>query len=94
MSAAASGATTGDWATRDAASGRVAASTLGLIKERGRWDSDVAFVYARPSIVAHLVLSAAMGDHARVDMESLLASLQIGQRVQGQDAAFAQPAHF
>ena len=65
-----------------------------LIKERGRWDSDVAFVYARPSIVAHLVLSAAMGDHARVDIESLLASLEISERVHGQDAAFAQPAHF
>ena len=65
-----------------------------LIKERGRWDSDVAFVYARPSIAAHLVLSATMGDHARVDIESLLASLQIGQRVQGQEAAFAQPAGF
>ena len=65
-----------------------------LIKERGRWDSDVAFVYARPSVAAHLVLSATMGDSARVDIESLLASLEIGQRVQGQEAAFAQPASF
>ena len=64
-----------------------------LIKERGRWDSDIAFVYARPSVAAHLAMSATMGDHARVDIETLLASLEIAQRVDGQ-GPFAQPAHF
>ena len=62
-----------------------------LIKERGRWEDDIGFIYARPSFTAHLVLSAQMGDHARADIESVLASLQMGQGPDG-SGPFAQPA--
>ena len=62
-----------------------------LIRERGRWDGDIMFVYARPSVTAHLVLSAQMGDHARADIESLLASLQMSGDPNG-SGPFAQPA--
>ena len=58
-----------------------------MLAERGRWEKDIGFIYARPSATAHLVLSAQMGDHARADIESLLATMQVsGHR------AWAQPA--
>ena len=62
-----------------------------LIQERGRWEDDIGFIYARPSAAAHLALSAHMGDHARVDIEALLAAMQIPSACAHQ-GPFAQPA--
>ena len=61
-----------------------------LIRERGRWDSDVGFIYARPSAEAHLAMSVAMGEDCRADLESLVASLAMPGDA-GHEL-FAQPA--
>ena len=44
-----------------------------VIKERGRWGSDVAFVYQRALMRDALEASARIGDAARADMESMIA---------------------
>ena len=61
-----------------------------LIKERGRWDGDIAWIYARPSATAHLLLSSQMGEGARVDIETLLSSVSSAE----DHPAFAQPAWY
>jgi hypothetical protein len=44
-----------------------------LIRERGRWSSDIAQIYQRVSAAAHGQLSRSIGDSAGVDLQSLLA---------------------
>ena len=42
------------------------------IRERGRWSSDVAHIYARVSASAHGELSRLIGDSAGADLQSML----------------------
>jgi len=44
-----------------------------LIRERGRWSSDVAQIYSRVSAEAHGLLSRSIGDSNGVNLQSLLA---------------------
>ena len=57
-----------------------------LLAERGRWDSDIGFVYSRPDAMRHLWLSESMSGARRLDIESLVNGLKITEE------AFAQPA--
>ena len=43
-----------------------------LIKERGRWDSDIAFIYARPSAERHLANSRKLADSSSINIENLV----------------------
>ena len=49
---------------------RYGGASARVIKERGRWDSDIHFVYARPSATAHLAASREVGDACDVDLEA------------------------
>lgn len=42
-----------------------------IITQRGRWHSDIAFIYQRALAEAHLSGSAAVGDAAGADLETL-----------------------
>ena len=44
-----------------------------LLKERGRWHSDIAFIYARASTTAHLDCSARVGDAVGRELEAMVA---------------------
>ena len=52
-----------------------------LLKERGRWASDTAYVYARALASSHLEASALVGDADGRELEAML-------------AGWAQPANF
>eukprot|EP00965_Chrysotila_dentata_P144045 4758378-Pleurochrysis_carterae.AAC.1 len=52
-----------------------------FIKQRGRWQSDVASVYQRAIVDAQLEASAGIGDAAGVELEAVC-------------AGWAQPANF
>ena len=41
-----------------------------IIKRRGRWDSDMGFIYERPLVAAQLRASAAMADAWGIDLEA------------------------
>jgi hypothetical protein len=43
-----------------------------LIRERGRWDTDIAQIYTSVSASAHAALSRTIGDSSGVDLQSLL----------------------
>ena len=43
-----------------------------LIRERGRWASDVAQIYQRVSATAHGTASRTIGDSAGTDLQSML----------------------
>ena len=53
----------------------------GTIKERGRWASDTAFIYARALAANHLDVSAWMGDASGREIEAMV-------------AGWTQPANF
>ena len=44
-----------------------------LLKERGRWASDTAYVYARALASSHLTASARVGDADGRELEAMLA---------------------
>ena len=50
---------------------RLGASAINTIKQRGRWWSDIAFIYQRALVTEHLQLSADMADAASRDLEAL-----------------------
>ena len=41
-----------------------------LIRERGRWHTDIAFIYQRANVSSHLSASASMVDATGLDLES------------------------
>tara|TARA_B110001452_G_scaffold26674_1_gene20927 strand:+ start:4643 stop:5719 length:1077 start_codon:yes stop_codon:yes gene_type:complete len=43
----------------------------GIVKQRGRWDSDVANIYQRPLLAAQLAVAAAVGGARGTDLEAL-----------------------
>ena len=42
-----------------------------IVRQRGRWDSDVAHIYQRPLLAAQLAMAAAVGNARGTDLESL-----------------------
>ena len=50
---------------------RLGASAINTIKQRGRWWSDIAFIYQRALVSEHLQLSADMAEAASRDLEAL-----------------------
>ena len=42
------------------------------VRERGRWASDIAQIYARVSASAHGEISRRLGDSAGLDLQSML----------------------
>ena len=55
------------------------AATL-VIKQRGRWASDIALIYARACATGHLMLSRVMGDAAGIDLEALVRGYTMAAR--------------
>ena len=50
---------------------RLGASAINTIKQRGRWWSDIAFIYQRALVHEHLQLSADMAEAVSQDLEAL-----------------------
>ena len=50
---------------------RMGAAAINTIKQRGRWWSDIAFIYQRALVHEHLQLSADMAEAASRDLEAL-----------------------